>query len=286
MSEVFRQSTAVLLDPTFPHDAEGRTMHLAVKTGDVANRVLSVGDPERAARLSKFLTNTKVVSSKRGFVTYTGLFQEVPVTIIATGMGIPMMDFVVREIRSVVEGNMAITRYGTCGCLNPSIVPGSVVVASKGAVSITRNFDAFLTKDGDLPPYTFSQPVLPDKELSALLASSCHEEIGDSHVFEGLNATADSFYSSQGRTGTQFDDRNEDLITLLKERYPEVTTLEMETFQLFHLAHCSKGTVKASAAAITLFNRSTLQVCPEATLHERETQGGNAILRALVKCEL
>ena len=47
-----------------------------------------------------------------------------------------------------------------------------------------------------------------------------------------LNATADSFYSSQGRTDANFDDRNETLIDEIIGKFPTATTLEMETFQL------------------------------------------------------
>ncbi len=36
---------------------------------------------------------------------------KVPISIIATGMGFPMMDFVVRETRAIVDGEMAIIRY-------------------------------------------------------------------------------------------------------------------------------------------------------------------------------
>jgi uridine phosphorylase len=39
-----------------------------------------------------------VVPSARGFVTHTGKFNGVPVSIVATGMGIAMADFVAREV--------------------------------------------------------------------------------------------------------------------------------------------------------------------------------------------
>lgn len=34
-------------------------------------------------------------------------------------------------------------RFGTCGGVRAELVPGSVVVAGKGSVSVTRNPDAF-----------------------------------------------------------------------------------------------------------------------------------------------
>jgi uridine phosphorylase len=50
-------------------------------------------------------------------------------------------------------------------------------------------------------------------------------------IVEGLNATADSFYSSQGRVTSNFDDYNETLVDDLASQN-QVTTLEMETFHL------------------------------------------------------
>lgn len=62
-------------------------------------------------------------------------------------------------------------------------------------------------------------------------------------VLPGMNASADSFYSSQGRIGVGFDDRNEDLIDRLVEAQNErILSLEMETFHLLDLARCSRGT--------------------------------------------
>jgi uridine phosphorylase len=40
-----------------------------------------------------------VLSTNRGFTTYTGTFRGVGVSVIATGMGTPMADFMLREVR-------------------------------------------------------------------------------------------------------------------------------------------------------------------------------------------
>jgi nucleoside phosphorylase len=65
-----------------------------------------------------------------------GLYQGTPVSIITTLMGMPNMDFVVREARAVVDGQMAIIRLGTCGALRPPAQLGSFMVASPGAVCV------------------------------------------------------------------------------------------------------------------------------------------------------
>lgn len=50
------------------------------------------------------------VASERGFITYTGRFRGVPVSIVSIGMGYPNMDFFVREIRECVQGDLVIIR--------------------------------------------------------------------------------------------------------------------------------------------------------------------------------
>lgn len=52
---------------------------------------------------------------------------------------------------------------------------------------------------------------------------------GDHHVKDGtLNASADSFYSSQGRI-TSFNDHNENLFERLEETVPNLVTLEVSS---------------------------------------------------------
>lgn len=89
---------------------------------------LHVRDAVHAQRARRFARGT-AVRSTRGFVTHTGTFRGVPVSIIATGMGYPMMDFVVRETRAVVNGPMAMLRY-VYGCifLTPSLTSGLITV--------------------------------------------------------------------------------------------------------------------------------------------------------------
>ena len=66
-----------------------------------------------------------------------------------------------------------------------------------------RNPDAFTPEgeEGGLVPYTFSRPIPSDPALSLALEQEAVRLLGPEGVCRGLNATADSFYSSQGRCG-------------------------------------------------------------------------------------
>lgn len=76
---------------------------------------VTVGAPSRAQTIaSLFDAKPKpyVVSSERGFLTITGRYKGVPVSVISIGMGSPNMDFFVRETRESVTGDMVIIRSG------------------------------------------------------------------------------------------------------------------------------------------------------------------------------
>ncbi len=59
-----------------------------------------------------------------------------------------------------------------------------------------RDPDAFTLGSG-AKPYAFSLPVPADPVLSHLLKRQLAARLGEDGVVEGMNATADSFYSSQ-----------------------------------------------------------------------------------------
>lgn len=56
------------------------------------------------------------------------------------------MDFFVREAREIIQGPMAIIRFGTCGSLDPLDNIGDFIVTEKACL-VTRNVDAFIRDD-------------------------------------------------------------------------------------------------------------------------------------------
>ena len=121
---------------------------------------------------------------------------------------------------------------------------GQLLVASEGSVAILRNPDAFhsdATNGQSLAPYRITRPVMPNEALTASFMKEALKLMGDEVVTSGMNASADSFFSSQGRVDTSFEDLNENVLKELVDIHPNACSLEMETFYLFHLAACSKG---------------------------------------------
>ncbi|KAF7303604.1 Uridine phosphorylase [Mycena indigotica] len=236
-----------LTDANFPRTADLRVYHLGLRPGEVANRIVTVGSPSRARTVAgHFDASPKPfeLASERGFLTITGRYQGTPISVVSIGMGHPNVDFFVREVRESLSGDMLIIRLGSCGGLID--VPVGSVVVPKQSIAVERNLDFnFFEPEGSAEePYRFSKPAMADEELynqvyKSLLAAKPAPTDSDKTVVvnECSNASADSFYSSQGRQ-TSFPDQNENLIERLQATVPDLATFEMETFWIFHLAAC------------------------------------------------
>ncbi|KDQ17497.1 hypothetical protein BOTBODRAFT_29676 [Botryobasidium botryosum FD-172 SS1] len=239
-----------MLDANFPRTADGRVYHLGIRAGELANRIVTVGDPSRALALASYLDpitsesgeGPLKIQSERGFLTCTGTYKGIPMSIVAIGMGFANMDFFVRECRECVSGEMAIIRLGSCGSILDSAGVGSLVIP-RASVAITRNYDFDFntppTSESHKDAYRISKPAGADERLHEILghAMAAARPSGSRSIILSncVNASGDSFYSSQGRL-TSFPDHNAGLIHHLLDTVEDIATLEMETFHLFHLA--------------------------------------------------
>ena len=279
-----------LHDANFPTDAEGRTYHLGVRRGDVAPLVLSVGSASRARKIAEECLDapSDVIASHRGFDIHTGTFRGIPVSVVATGMGTPMMDFVLREVRAVTEGPLCVVRYGTCGGLQHARAGVGAVVVADESVMVQRNPDAFRRGGGATrgAPYAVSRPVGAHPVVVDALVAELGQAFPPGVVVRGGDVTACSFYASQGRLGTGFDDRNERLVADVLALHPNALSMQMETFHLFDLAESAspgRGAVFAGAAAIVLAERDTNAFIDVSLIDHLERTGGRACLAALVR---
>lgn len=274
MSNVQMQDVGDLKDTNFPMDPEGRTHHVGVKGGEVANLIVSVGSHTRAELIARtFLESIEMErASTRGYIVFTGTYRSKRISVVGIGMGSPMMDFFVREVRHVVDGPIAIIRLGTCGNLGlPEQLPTASLAVSDKVLYISR--------DPDTVSYKFSGFALADPQLRSLVMRNMPQ----GQAFEVSSASADTFYSSQGRKETDFVDNNEHLLSDLRSRHPEVLSCEMEHFWLLHLAACSKPGRKVYAAvcAIVVGQRVANQMVTREREHEAERMSGKAVLDAL-----
>ncbi len=105
------------------------TPHNSAKMGDFAKTVLMPGDPLRAKFIAEtFLQDAKLVNNVRGIHGYTGLYQGTPVSVMASGMGMPSIGIYSHELYTQY-GVENIMRIGSAGAISPKLKLRDVVAA-------------------------------------------------------------------------------------------------------------------------------------------------------------
>lgn len=104
---------------------------MGINASDVPERVLVVGDPARAARVSEQLDGAVNVANNREYSSFSGTFDGQPVLVVSHGVGAAGAGVCFEELFR--GGAKTVIRAGTAGALQDSIPDGSLVVAT-GAV--------------------------------------------------------------------------------------------------------------------------------------------------------
>ncbi|MCL4344613.1 MAG: purine-nucleoside phosphorylase [Nitrososphaerota archaeon] len=157
--------------------------HIKAKAGDIAERVLLAGDPDRVRQLSNMLQNATVVNENRGYITYTGFYREERVTIACHGIGAPSAAIVIEELHML--GAKVMIRLGTAGGLLKEMKYGDVLIAN----------GAFLPQGNIMNQYSESviPPTVPSYDvLSSLVNAS---RISKTAVYIGPVHSGDAFYA-------------------------------------------------------------------------------------------
>ncbi len=104
------------------------TPHINATPADFAPTVLMPGDPLRAKFIAEnFLTDAKLVNNVRGIHGYTGTYEGTPVSVMASGMGMPSIGIYSYELFNFFDVK-TIIRVGSAGALNPDIKVRDIVL--------------------------------------------------------------------------------------------------------------------------------------------------------------
>ncbi len=105
------------------------TPHNEAAPGDFAKTVLMPGDPLRAKFIAEtFFENPRLVNNIRGIQGWTGTYRGVPVSTMASGMGIPSIGIYSHELFHFY-GVESIIRVGTTGALSDKLKLRDIVLA-------------------------------------------------------------------------------------------------------------------------------------------------------------
>lgn len=185
------------------------TPHNEAQNGDIAKTVLMPGDPLRSQFIAEtFLENPKLVNNVRGIQGYTGTWKGVPVTVMASGMGMPSIGIYSYELYKEY-GVENIIRIGSAGSYVKSLHVYDVVLAT-GAYSESSYA---LTQSGYEKDTTYPSVALNDKIIDAA------EKLGI-NIQQGLIHSSDVFYRESS-----------DYLQSISEK--GCVAVEMESFALF-----------------------------------------------------
>ena len=97
------------------------TPHNTANRGDFAKTVLLPGDPLRSQFIAEnFLTDARLVNNVRGIQGYTGTYRGVPVSVMASGMGIPSIGIYSYELYHTYDVDNII-RVGSAGGMQEDV---------------------------------------------------------------------------------------------------------------------------------------------------------------------
>ena len=116
------------------------TWHNSAQKGDFAKSVLMPGDPKRSRWIAEtYLQDARLVNDIRGVQGYTGFRHGKPVSVMASGMGIPAVSIYARELFEAYDVDNII-RIGTAGAIDESLSLMDVVAGT--SASTDSNFGA------------------------------------------------------------------------------------------------------------------------------------------------
>lgn len=120
----------------------GKLYHLGIKKSDLAKNIFIVGDPARAIRVSKEFDQIECEISNREYITITGSYKGIPVSVIGTGIGTDNVEIALVEAYIAHEFDLesgkkekncnplTVIRLGTSGGIQSEVTPGSLAISS------------------------------------------------------------------------------------------------------------------------------------------------------------
>ena len=125
---------------------DGSVYHLNLLPEHISDTIITVGDPERVAKVSRHFNSIEVEVSKREFITHTGYYKGKRITVISTGMGTDNIDILMNELDALVNIDLMtripvadedrislkIIRIGTSGALQTTVPLGSHLASVYG----------------------------------------------------------------------------------------------------------------------------------------------------------
>ena len=254
---------------------DGSVFHIHLRPDELAGNVILVGDPGRVDMVAGYLEEKEFRHSSREFVSVTGKYKGVRVTVLSTGIGTDNIDIVMNEMDALVNidfttrcekdnlKSLDIVRIGTCGGLQEYTPEGTFVCSE-----ISIGFDGLLNfYEGrnavcDLP---LERALLDHLGWSGNLCSpapyAVHadhelvERIARTDLIRGITVACGGFFGPQGRRLRipLADPHQNEKIESFEYKKHRITNYEMESSALAGLSRLLGH--KATTVCMVIANR-------------------------------
>lgn len=251
--------------------SDGVAYHIGVRAEDLAPQVFLVGDPARAELVADRFDRVSTRSQHREFVTLTGTYQGLPVSVMGTGIGTDNVEIAMLEAWSLLAFDpetgtrladapgMTMIRVGTSGGVQADVEPGTAAIAafalgldSTGLfyehrpadprVSDIEDAARGLLRAGTPVGYRFRDAIWPyaapghPDVTAALAAAATARSVA---WISGITAATPGFYGGSGRYLEGLSNTVPGIKDCLAELNCEglrVINMEMESSLIFHVA--------------------------------------------------
>jgi uridine phosphorylase len=196
-------------------NSRGAAYHVNCRPEEIANTIITVGDPDRVGEVSKYFDSIEFKNQHREFVTHTGFIGKKRISVTSTGIGPDNIDIVLNELDALVNidfetrtikptlTKLNIIRIGTSGSLQAEI-PVDSFVASTHAFGIDNLMNFYKHSNNDeeselLRAFISHTKIntITNPYMFAASMALLKEFVEGMH--HGITVTCPGFYAPQGR---------------------------------------------------------------------------------------
>jgi uridine phosphorylase len=199
-----------------PINSDGSIFHLHLKSEQLADKVVMMGDPDRVPIVAGYFDSIEFDLQSREFRTITGMYKGKRITALSHGIGCDNIDIVMTELDALANidlqkrevkkafRQLTLVRIGTSGGLQPFCPIGTYVVSE-----ISLGMDGlifFYDKGEDISDKELSHRFVEHTRWDSLWAKPyfvpADEELINRighDMIKGITISANGFYGPQGR---------------------------------------------------------------------------------------
>lgn len=273
----------------------GAVYHVNCRPEEIAETIITVGDPDRVKEVSKYFDKIEFKNQHREFVTHTGYIGNKRLSVTSTGIGPDNIDIVLNELDALVnidfntrsiKANLTqlnIIRVGTSGSLQKEI-PVDSFVASTHGLGIDNLLNFYISNNNEeekqilhaFITHTQLHQGISEPYITGASPALLKQFVDGFH--HGITVTCPGFYGPQGRVlrmglkQPQLIDR----LTGFSFGNHRISNFEMETSAIYGMGkilghHClslsaivanriSKEFSKDGGAAVEGLIKKTLEI--------------------------